>query len=78
MNYGDEVTGIRKVTSEPASVSHFSVSGKLISVDGSKSLALYTLDGKKVASGLNGQVKAPCPGVFIIEADGQKIKIAIQ
>lgn len=47
MKYGDEATGINPVVSAPVSAIHISVSGKMITAEGCKQLALYSLDGKK-------------------------------
>ena len=52
--------------------------GKTIYADSSKSLALYAADGKLVAKGQNGQVTAPASGIYIVLADGVKVKVAIQ
>ena len=79
MNYGDDVTGIQNVTANPASSTiHISIVGKQISVDGSKNLTLYTLDGKKVASSLNDKIEAPSCGAFIVVADNLKVKILVK
>ena len=79
MNYGDEVTGIKNITASPTSSAvHFSIVGKQISVDGSKNLTLYTLDGKKVASSLNDKIEAPSCGAFIVVADNLKVKILVK
>lgn len=47
MKYGDEATGINPVVAAPVSAIHISVSGKMITAEGCKQLALYSLDGKK-------------------------------
>ncbi len=79
MNYGDEVTGINNAVFDSASsVIRISVLGKTITADGCKSLTLYTLDGKKVVSSLDGKVEAPTMGVFIVEADGQTTKLLVK
>lgn len=49
MKYGDEATGINPVVAAPVSAIHISVSGKMITAEGCKQLALYSLDGKKLA-----------------------------
>lgn len=51
MKYGDEATGINPVVAAPVSAIHISVSGKMITAEGCKQLALYSLDGKKLAAG---------------------------
>lgn len=78
MKYGDEATGINPVVSAPVSAIHISVSGKMITAEGCKQLALYSLDGKKLASSQNATIMAPTTGVFIIVADGKKIKMVIR
>lgn len=50
MKYGDEATGINPVVAAPVSAIHISVSGKMITAEGCKQLALYSLDGKKLAA----------------------------
>ena len=47
MKYGDEATGINPVVAAPVSAIHISVSGKMITAEGCKQLALYSLDGKR-------------------------------
>ena len=78
MNYGDEATGINPVVAAPVSAIHISVSGKMITAEGCKQLALYSLDGKKLAASQNATIMAPTTGVFIIVADGKKIKMVIR
>lgn len=78
MKYGDEATGINPVVAAPISAIHISVSGKMITVEGCKQLALYSLDGKKLAASQNATIMAPTTGVFIIVADGKKIKMVIR
>lgn len=78
MKYGDEATGINPVVAAPVSAIHISVSGKMITVEGCKQLALYSLDGKKLAASQNATIMAPTTGVFIIVADGKKIKMVIR
>lgn len=78
MKYGDEATGINPVVSAPVSAIHISVSGKMITAEGCKQLALYSLDGKKLAASQNATIMAPTTGVFIIVADGKKIKMVIR
>jgi len=53
MKYGDEATGINPVVAAPVSAIHISVSGKMITAEGCKQLALYSLDGKKRGCNLN-------------------------
>ena len=53
MKYGDEATGINPVVAAPVSAIHISVSGKMITAEGCKQLALYSLDGKKRECKLN-------------------------
>lgn len=43
MKYGDEATGINPVVAAPVSAIHISVSGKMITAEGCKQLALYSL-----------------------------------
>lgn len=50
MKYGDEATGINPVVAAPVSAIHISASGKMITAEGCKQLALYSLDGKKLAA----------------------------
>ena len=78
MKYGDEATGINLVVAAPVSAIHISVSGKMITAEGCKQLALYSLDGKKLAASQNATIMAPTTGVFIIVADGKKIKMVIR
>lgn len=78
MKYGDEATGINPVVAAPISAIHISVSGKMITAEGCKLLALYSLDGKKLAASQNATIMAPTTGVFIIVADGKKIKMVIR
>lgn len=78
MKYGDEATGINPVVAAPISAIHISVSGKMITAEGCKQLALYSLDGKKLAASQNATIMAPTTGVFIIVADGKKIKMVIR
>lgn len=78
MKYGDEATGINPVVAAPVSAIHISVSGKMITTEGCKQLALYSLDGKKLAASQNATIMAPTTGVFIIVADGKKIKMVIR
>lgn len=42
MKYGDEATGINPVVAAPVSAIHISVSGKMITAEGCKQLALYS------------------------------------
>lgn len=78
MKYGDEATGINPVVAASVSAIHISVSGKMITAEGCKQLALYSLDGKKLAASQNATIMAPTTGVFIIVADGKKIKMVIR
>lgn len=78
MKYGDEATGINPVVAAPVSAIHISVSGKMITAEGCKQLALYSLDGKKLTASQNATIMAPTTGVFIIVADGKKIKMVIR
>ncbi len=78
MKYGDEATGINPVVAVPVSAIHISVSGKMITAEGCKQLSLYSLDGKKLAASQNATIMAPTTGVFIIVADGKKIKMVIR
>lgn len=78
MKYGDEATGINPVVAVPVSAIHISVSGKMITAEGCKQLALYSLDGKNLAASQNATIMAPTTGVFIIVADGKKIKMVIR
>lgn len=78
MKYGDEATGINPVVAAPVSAIHISVSGKMITAEGCKQLALYSLDGKKLAASQNATIMAPTTGMFIIVADGKKIKMVIR
>lgn len=78
MKYGDEATGINPVVAAPVSAIHISVSGKMITAEVCKQLALYSLDGKKLAASQNATIMAPTTGVFIIVADGKKIKMVIR
>lgn len=78
MKYGDEATGINPVVAAPVSAIHISVSGKMITAEGCKQLVLYSLDGKKLAASQNATIMAPTTGVFIIVADGKKIKMVIR
>lgn len=78
MKYGDEATGINPVVAVPVSAIHISVSGKMITAEGCKQLALYSLDGKKLAASQNATIMAPTTGVFIMVADGKKIKMVIR
>ena len=50
----------------------------MITAEGCKQLSLYSLDGKKLAASQNVTIMAPTTGVFIIVADGKKIKMVIR
>ncbi len=78
MKYGDEATGINPVVAAPVSAIHISVSGKMITAEGCKQLSLFSLDGKKLAASQNATIMAHTTGVFIIVADGKKIKMVIR
>ena len=77
LHYADEPTGIDLVKT-PMSVQHVSIYGKTINVDGCKSLSLYSADGKLVAKSQSGSIEAPVSGLYIVAADGVKIKVIVK
>ena len=77
LHYADEPTGIDFVKA-PVSVQHVSINGKYIQVDGVTSLSLYSADGKLVAKSQSGSIEAPVSGLYIVSADGVKIKVIIK
>lgn len=77
LHYADEPTSIDLVKT-PVAVQHVSVYGKTIKVDGCKILVLYTADGKLVAKSQSGSVEAPMPGLYIVAADGENIKVVVK
>lgn len=77
LHYADEPTGIELVKS-PVSVQHVSVNGNNIQVDGSKSLTLYSIEGKLVAKSHSGSIEAPMPGLYVVAADGIKVKVVVK
>lgn len=54
------------------------VSGKTVTAEGSKSLQLYSLDGKLVGKSQMGSITAPAAGTYVVVADGTKSKIILR
>lgn len=77
LHYADEPTGIDLVKS-PVSVQHVSINGKNIQVDGAKSLSLYSVEGRLVAKSHSGSIEAPMPGLYVVAADGIKVKVVVK
>ena len=76
--YGKSSTdGISHISNSSQTV-RLHVVGKTIYADSSKSLTLYAADGKLVAQGQNGEVTAPASGMYVVSADGVKVKVAIK
>lgn len=53
------------------------VNGRTVSAGSGKRVSLYSLDGRQVAFGL-GTVSAPAEGVYVVEVDGVKRKLALK
>lgn len=60
---------------EPIEGEAWSVSGNIITANGE--ICLYNLNGQIVARG-NGRVVAPQGGIYIVEVDGKRAKIAVR
>lgn len=73
----DVVNGISHPTTAQVAL-HLGVSGRTVTVVGSKHLQLYSIDGKLVGESLQGSVTAPSVGTYIVVADGYKAKIALR
>lgn len=76
--YGDVVVDNISQVTPAATTIKVHATGRTISAEACKSLLLYAADGKLVAKGLNGQVEAPASGLYIVVADGVKVKVAIK
>lgn len=57
--------------------SHLRIAGKTITAAGVKQLQLFSADGKLVGNSLNGTITAPSPGIYIVVADGKRLKVVL-
>lgn len=57
--------------------SHLRIAGKTITAAGVKQLQLFSADGKLVGNSLNGTITAPSSGIYIVVADGKKLKVVL-
>ena len=57
--------------------SHLHIAGKTITAAGVKQLQLFSADGKLVGNSLNGTITAPSSGIYIVVADGKKLKVVL-
>ena len=57
--------------------SHLHIAGKTITADGVKLLELFSADGKLVGSSRNGSISAPSSGIYIVVADGKRLKLRL-
>lgn len=57
--------------------SHLHIAGKTITADGVKLLELFSADGKLVGSSRNGSITAPSSGIYIVVADGKRLKLRL-
>lgn len=55
--------------------SHLRIAGKTITAAGVKQLQLFSADGKLVGNSLNGTITAPSSGIYIVVADGKRLKV---
>ena len=49
----------------------------LMETDGVKLLELFSADGKLVGSSRNGSITAPSSGIYIVVADGKRLKLRL-
>lgn len=57
--------------------SHLRIAGKTITAAGVKHLQLFSADGKLVGNSLNGTITAPSSGIYIVVADGKRLKVVL-
>ena len=57
--------------------SHLRIAGKTIAAAGVKQLQLFSADGKLVGNSLNGTITAPSSGIYIVVADGKRLKVVL-
>ena len=57
--------------------SHLHIAGKTITAAGVKQLQLFSADGKLVGNSLNGTITAPSSGIYIVVADGKRLKVVL-
>ena len=57
--------------------SHLRIAGKTITAAGVKQLQLFSADGKLVSNSLNGTITAPSSGIYIVVADGKRLKVVL-
>lgn len=57
--------------------SHLRIAGKTITAAGVKQLQLFSADGKLVGNSLNGTITAPSSGIYIVVADGKRLKVVL-
>lgn len=69
-------SGIGNVANASSSLA-LVVNGRTVSAGYGKRVSLYSMDGRRVASGL-GTVSAPVEGVYVVEVDGVKRKMVLK
>lgn len=57
--------------------SRLRIAGKTITAAGVKQLQLFSADGKLVGNSLNGTITAPSSGIYIVVADGKRLKVVL-
>ena len=57
--------------------SHLRIAGKTITAAGVKQLQLFSADGKLVGNSVNGTITAPSSGIYIVVADGKRLKVVL-
>lgn len=57
--------------------SHLRIAGKTITAAGVKQLQLFSADSKLVGNSLNGTITAPSSGIYIVVADGKRLKVVL-
>lgn len=57
--------------------SHLRIAGKTITAAGVKQLQLFSADGRLVGNSLNGTITAPSSGIYIVVADGKRLKVVL-
>lgn len=57
--------------------SHLRIAGKTITAAGVKQFQLFSADGKLVGNSLNGTITAPSSGIYIVVADGKRLKVVL-
>lgn len=67
--------GISAPAVQQASLLH--ITGKTITAAGVKQLQLFTIDGKLMGNSQNGTITAPSSGIYIVVADGKKLKVVL-